>query len=175
MLSLVCTTLYPGVLLLCSKTVRSASRLCRDITHTGSRYTFRRFGGLTCLIFDGYADMRNLEPLRHLSGFKHFSIRDCGIQDEWLQSLSHLTGLTRLCIADNPDLTDAGLRWVSAVTTLVELDIRFLPDVTVAGVSILGALARLQRLQADDTVVDSDQNPCLAGLLALDTIPSIFD
>ena len=119
--------------------------------------------------------MRDLEPLRHLSAFKHFSIRDCGVQDAWLQSLSHLTGLTRLCIADNPDLTDAGLRWVSAVTTLVELDIRFLPEVTIAGVSSLGALTSLERLQADDRVVGSDQNPRLAGLLALDAVLSIFD
>ena len=123
---------------------------CRGITHTGARDTFRyknRAGGLTELILDGYADMRNLAPLELLSSFQSFSMKDCGGQDAWLESLSFLTGLTRLNISSNQDLTDEGMCFVARQASLRVLAIQDLPLLTSRGLRHLSSLTNLEMLK----------------------------
>ena len=155
---------------------------CSGITHTGARDTFRyrnSSGGLTELILDGYADMRNLAPLELLSSFRSFSMKDCGGQDCWMESLSFLTGLTQLDLSSNQDLTDESMSFVAQQKTLRALAIQDLPQLTSTGLSCLSALTNLEVLKTSQQA-----EPSLKGELpkqvqrAMDAadaeIPSLF-
>ena len=119
------------------------------LTHTGAKDTFRYTnsrGGLTQLILDGYSDMRSLEPLQVLGSFCSFSMKDCGAQDPWLESLSYLTSLTHLDLSSNQDLSDQGMEWLGLRTTLRILAIQDLPNLTLPGLSSLAPLTDLNKL-----------------------------
>ena len=75
-------------------------------------------------------------------------MKDCGGQDAWLESLSFLTGLTRLNLSSNPSLTDEGMSFVARQAALKLLAIQDLPLLTSTGLRHLSSLTNLQVLKA---------------------------
>ena len=96
--------------------------------------------------------MRNLAPLELLSSFQSFSMKDCSGQDAWLGSLSFLTGLTRLNLSSNQDLTDEGMSLVARQGTLRVLTIQDLPQLTSTGLRHLSTLTNLELLKISPPV-----------------------
>ena len=74
-------------------------------------------------------------------------MKDCGGQDSWMVDLSFLTGLTRLNLSSNQELTDEAMSFVARQETLRVLAIQDLPLLTSAGLRHLSALTNLQLLK----------------------------
>ena len=138
------------------------------LTHSGARFRFSSFPHLVSLTLDGYADMRDLTPLEHLTHFKSFAFRDCGLKNEWLTSLSYVTDLEFLALSRNTNLSDEGIHSILALRSLRTLECNQLPNVTSVGIgSIVSALTQLHRLEIRDTPVDIHQLGDRPGALSI--------
>ena len=128
------------------------------LTHSGARFRFNFFPHLVSLTLDGYADMRDLTPLEHLTHFKSFAFRDCGLKNEWLTSLSFVTDLESLALSRNTNLNDEGMQHLLVLRSLRTLECNQLQNVTSLGMgSMISLLTQLTRLEVINTGVDVHQ------------------
>ena len=124
------------------------------LTHSGARFRFSSFPHLVALTLDGYADMRDLTPLKNLPHFEAFSFRNCNLQNEWLTALSFTTKLEFLALSENPNLTDEGIAHTLVLRSLRNLECNGLSYITRIGVgSVANRLTQLTCLQIRGTSI----------------------